>query len=192
MHDIFRYITPIIYFLIVATWLYILIFYFRKFKRRQKEDKLFNLLLVILAIDAFRTIFEGIYFGIRQTALAGFLPKQIFDTLSIPEYVFLPKIITFITGILVLVLILYRWLPADLKQKMALRKMIDEKNQQLIDQNTQLLKAKERAEESDKLKTEFLNNMSHEIRTPMNGIVGFAKLLNISELSAEKKNITLK
>lgn len=40
-----------------------------------------------------------------------------------------------------------------------------------------LRKAKEKAEESDRLKTAFLANMSHEIRTPMNGILGFAELL---------------
>ncbi|MCF8308731.1 MAG: PAS domain S-box protein [Bacteroidales bacterium] len=41
----------------------------------------------------------------------------------------------------------------------------------------ELKKAKEKAEESDRLKSAFLANMSHEIRTPMNGIVGFSQLL---------------
>ncbi len=41
----------------------------------------------------------------------------------------------------------------------------------------ELTKAKEKAEESDRLKSAFLANMSHEIRTPMNGILGFADLL---------------
>jgi len=40
-----------------------------------------------------------------------------------------------------------------------------------------LVKAKEKAEESDRLKTAFLQNMSHEIRTPMNAIMGFSSLL---------------
>ena len=48
-----------------------------------------------------------------------------------------------------------------------------------------LQKAKERAEESDKLKTAFLANMSHEIRTPMNAIVGFSELLNDPALNAD-------
>jgi len=52
---------------------------------------------------------------------------------------------------------------------------------------TNLLQAKEHAEESDHLKTAFLQNMSHEIRTPMNAICGFSKMLNKPELSDEKR-----
>ncbi|MBI9066908.1 MAG: PAS domain S-box protein [Salinivirgaceae bacterium] len=48
--------------------------------------------------------------------------------------------------------------------------------------------AKEKAEESDRLKTAFLQNISHEIRTPMNAINGFAGILNKPDLSEEKRN----
>lgn len=57
-----------------------------------------------------------------------------------------------------------------------------------------LLEAKMKAEESDKLKSAFLANMSHEIRTPMNAILGFTELLTMpdSSISPEEKQNYIK
>lgn len=58
---------------------------------------------------------------------------------------------------------------------------------ELLKINKQLKRAKEKAEESDRLKSFFLTNMSHEIRTPMNGIIGFSELLGDPDLSESKR-----
>lgn len=55
-----------------------------------------------------------------------------------------------------------------------------------------LIVAKKRSEESDNLKTFFINNLSHEIRTPLNAIIGFSKLLEDNEISIEEKNKFIK
>jgi PAS domain S-box-containing protein len=56
----------------------------------------------------------------------------------------------------------------------------------------ELIKAKEKAEQSDNLKTAFLHNISHEIRTPMNAIVGFSALVSEPGLPAETQQSYLK
>ncbi len=61
---------------------------------------------------------------------------------------------------------------------LVLQKKMDEKVLKL---------AKEKAEESDRLKSAFLANMSHEIRTPMNGILGFTSILQESDLTGEEQ-----
>ncbi|HCV15199.1 MAG TPA: two-component sensor histidine kinase [Rikenellaceae bacterium] len=61
-----------------------------------------------------------------------------------------------------------------------LRKYLEQNRQELI-------MAKERAEESDHLKSAFLANMSHEIRTPLNSIVGFSNLLISDDYTAEQR-----
>ena len=54
-------------------------------------------------------------------------------------------------------------------------------------QEEELIKAKERSEESDRLKSAFISNISHEIRTPLNGIVGFSNLLGRENLNIDDK-----
>jgi signal transduction histidine kinase/ActR/RegA family two-component response regulator len=67
-------------------------------------------------------------------------------------------------------------------------------NQDITEQKLlamELTKAKEKAEESDRLKSAFLANMSHELRTPMNGILGFSELLKRKNLANETKDTYL-
>lgn len=60
-------------------------------------------------------------------------------------------------------------------------------NLALAEEQQRLKIAKEKAEESDRLKTVFLQNMSHEIRTPMNGILGFIDIMKEPDLSEDEQ-----
>lgn len=63
------------------------------------------------------------------------------------------------------------------REYISLNKVLNENVAKLRQLNEELLEAKNKAEESDRLKTSFLQNMSHEIRTPLNAILGFSDIL---------------
>ncbi|MBN1158280.1 MAG: response regulator [Bacteroidales bacterium] len=73
------------------------------------------------------------------------------------------------------------------KKYMAKNKEFSKSIKKISKINRELIKAKEMAEESDRLKLAFLSNVSHEIRTPMNGIIGFSTMLKKQNLSDEKR-----
>ncbi|MBE0642267.1 MAG: tetratricopeptide repeat protein, partial [Bacteroidales bacterium] len=91
--------------------------------------------------------------------------------------------ISIVVILLVFMALLYR---QTVQRKKAYREL-ELKNQIILQGRMELLKAKEKAEEADRLKTAFLANMSHEIRTPMNAIIGFTDLLQDESYTPEQR-----
>lgn len=112
MSNIFLLLTPVTYWLLIVMWLFILCFYTVKI-RKSKSRRLFLTLMTILAIDAFRTLFESLYFGAWYTAKAGLIPQVIETVLVRPEMVIIPKFVNVIAAAIVIVLLLKRWLPEE-------------------------------------------------------------------------------
>ncbi len=64
---------------------------------------------------------------------------------------------------------------------------LEEINEHLSKTNDELIQARKKSEESDRLKSAFLANMSHEIRTPLNAILGFSSLLSDASMTSEDR-----
>lgn len=98
------------------------------------------------------------------------------------------RIILFSVLGLLCIVVIFLWQQRKLNAKLHRAKnTLDEQNRTLIKAEEELRKAKEVAEQSNWLKTMFIQNMSHEIRTPLNSIVGFSGVL--VDMLDEKEDI---
>ena len=79
--SIFQILTPVSYWCLIVLWSFILIFYIRRLLSSRAKNSFLTILIVILLIDAFRTLFESTYFGAWYSAKEGFLPYSIYEYL---------------------------------------------------------------------------------------------------------------
>ncbi len=133
---IFRYLTPVVYYLLILIWGYIFIFYLRKMQNKNINDKLLQTLLFILAIDSLRTFIESLFFGIKYTSQNNLFLTDWQTQLEQPYFVFVPKALNLGVALIIFFILLKKWLPAESsrrqnidnlikKQKIKLQKVID-------------------------------------------------------------------
>ncbi|QCU90524.1 GGDEF domain-containing protein [Thiomicrorhabdus sediminis] len=94
--------TVLVYGLLIAMWLYIVLFYILQYKKRTKTNKALTLLLIILGIDAFRSLFESSYFGVWYLSIAGWLDMDVYTLLMEPQNVIIPKFVNLLSTSLVI------------------------------------------------------------------------------------------
>jgi two-component system cell cycle sensor histidine kinase/response regulator CckA len=110
-------ITPLSYWVLVILWSIILWLYLTNLRRLKVSGGAVAVLLTLLSIDAFRTLFESAYFGLYFNSMFGLLPQWIFETLSKPSAIIIPKLVNIVAGITVLTLLIRRWIPREVTER---------------------------------------------------------------------------
>jgi diguanylate cyclase (GGDEF)-like protein len=109
--------TALIYWVVVIVWLAVLSTVAVHYIRNPRIFGTTRLLLLVVAIDTFRNLVENIYFGLFFGGQYGLFPVAITQSLGNPSLVVLPKLLNILSGCLVLVLLLMRWLPQAVSER---------------------------------------------------------------------------
>jgi signal transduction histidine kinase len=96
-----------------------------------------------------------------------------------------------LSGTILLTLVFTILLIRQYRLRMKAWNQLIAQHEEILKNRQELIKAKEKAEESDRLKSSFLVNLSHELRTPMNGIMGFTDLLQKGTASEKQQQTYL-
>lgn len=139
--------------------------------------------------------------AIYQMKIDGEYDKIYYKWFGVYESSKISKVVWYVSGVLGVCLVLFGvfiWLlrlkisqaTKELKEKNnAMSQLVEDlksENERRLEIEKNLIEAKERAEESDRLKSAFLANMSHEIRTPLNAIVGFSSIICETEFEEDR------
>jgi PAS domain S-box-containing protein len=112
LHGLERFVVPATYGIGVVLWAVVLGVLLARLRRPPDVNRLFFVLVVVLSIDAFRTLFENAYFGAYWNAVYGVLPSDLKILLEAPALVVVPRLVNLFAGGLILFLVVWRWLPA--------------------------------------------------------------------------------
>jgi len=91
-----------------------------------------------------------------------------------PDYTFVYEIIAILLLVMLSLIIFNRFMASEIKKREKIQK--------------ELVRAREKADDANRAKSEFIANISHEIRTPMNAVVGFAELLENTKLDMKQNS----
>ncbi len=151
------YLTASTYCALVVCWSAILIFYIIEYRRLRQLSPLVATLVVVIFIDGFRTLVESGYFGVWYTARTGLIPYSIFELLTRPEYVIIPKLANLGAAVIILLFMLRRWFPAMEAE---------------VQRHRELQRTYRELQRLQDLRDNLVDMIAHDMRTPVTAIIG--------------------
>ena len=138
--------TGTIYFFLSVLWMIILVLFIGQYRTARIGSPTLSILLAVLAIDSFRTLFESVYFGLLFNSYLAVHNAKIHEILENPLLLAIPKTFNGLSGLLVLSILVFRLVPIMKLESIKiaahkLRLIEAEHNQQLREQNAKLMEA---------------------------------------------------
>lgn len=104
-------VTPLTYWLLTILWLAIFLFCLTRLKSKRISSPFFFTVLIILTIDAGRTLVESVYFGVMRSTSIGLGSASLSEMLSRPEWLIIPKFFNLLSALCIAYILWRRWLP---------------------------------------------------------------------------------
>lgn len=156
-----------IYAVLIFAWGYILFFASKRIRLLNEQEKLLRILFLVLGIDAFRTLFESVYFGGWYASLSGILPRDVYEFLVLPSSVLVPKLVTLLSALVIILVLFRRWLPEELLGRDQLYGRIDklERTVDARERDLERIDAMRQEDIAQRMQTEELLRHSRNVQS---------------------------
>lgn len=158
------YLTASTYWSLILCWSAILVFYAIEYRRLRTLSPIVATLIVVIFIDGLRTLIESVYFGTWYTARTGLIPYSLYEVLSRPEYVIIPKLINLGAALTIIGFVVRRWF-RDVEE-------LAQQHRDLAQYHEELVAAHSELKDLEALRDNLINMIAHDMRTPLAGILG--------------------
>ncbi|HXG24340.1 MAG TPA: HAMP domain-containing sensor histidine kinase [Chthonomonadales bacterium] len=164
MHqDQFVSVTAGLYWCLIVCWFIILVFYWREHRRLRALSPMVGTMLVVVFLDGARTFLESVYFGTWYTARTGLIPRYLYEVLTEPQYIILPKFLNLLSALTILGVLIRRWFP-NLAAEM-------ERQQRTEQLYNELQKAHEELKSAQEARDALTHMIVHDMRTPLTNVI---------------------
>nr|CAA9293448.1 hypothetical protein AVDCRST_MAG63-4549 [uncultured Armatimonadetes bacterium] len=161
--DPLSYVAAGLYWALILCWLVILLFYWREHRRLTALSPMVGTMLVVVFLDGARTLLESVYFGTWYTARTGLIPRFLYDLLSEPRYVLVPKVLNLLAALMIIGVLVRRWFP-DLAAEM-------ERQQRTEQLYAELQTAHDELQAAQESRDALTHMIVHDMRTPLTSVI---------------------
>jgi len=164
MHqDSLVFATAGLYWCLIFCWFAILVFYWREHRRLTALSPMVGTMLVVVFLDGARTFLESVYFGTWYTARTGLFPRYLYEMLTEPQYISLPKFLNLLSALTILGVLIRRWFP-----NLAVEMERQQRTEQLYNE---LQRAHEELKAAQEARDALMHMIVHDMRTPLTNVI---------------------